>query len=129
MNTFVLKDPLSNSSSFSRTRLFLQVFDGYGEVSKIINKYAYTSSLITDDVGILYNMQAQLKHFWDMQNSLKLRNALSLQTINDNVELIIELYGKISRKTKIFTDLDNIISRITHLCKKINYIEKHGEVK
>lgn len=129
MNTFVLKDPLSNSSSFSRTRLFLQVFDAYGEVSKIINKYAYTSSLITDDVGILYNMQAQLKHFWDMQNSLKLRNALSLQTINDNVELIIELYGKISRKTKIFADLDNIVSRITHLCKKINYIEKHGEMK
>ena len=49
--------------------------------------------------------------------------------VNDNVELIIELYDKISRKTKIFADLDNIINRITHLCKKINYIEKHEEIK
>ena len=120
---------LSNSSSFSRTRLFLQVFDAYGEVSKIINKYGYTSDITTSDMTILYNMQAQLKHFWDMQNSMKLRNVLALQIINDNVELIIELYSKISRKTKIFTDLDNIISRITHLCKKINYIEKHEEIK
>lgn len=110
---------ISNTSSFTRTTLFIQVFDAYGEVSRIINR----CNSINSDTHILYNLQYSLKNFWDAQNNMSMRNVMRLQTINENIDNIMGLYKKISCKNKIFDSLDIIMDRINELTEKINYIE------
>lgn len=112
---------INSSSSLTRTLLFLQIFDAYGEVSKIINKY----DLYNDDLQTLYDLQDSLKNFWDIQSNMSMRNIMSLRTINENVELITSLYTKISKKPRLFETLDNNINRIIDLTNEINIIENH----